>query len=397
MFRSSPPAAGSRWWHGGWWRDAAGVWLVTRILFVLLTYFVVTLVQGGNTFAAPHPSMLHRLLPAWQRWDTEWYIDIARRGYAWHKAVGTYPTAFFPLYPVVLRIVATLSRHSYLASALLVSNVSFLLALLYLWKLARWEFEQRVAHRTTLYIAVFPTALFFFAGYSESLFLLLTVASFYHLRRRDWWLAGLLGGLAAATRVTGVILVAPFLYEYARDRNFSLRAINPGALGLPLIVSGLAAFMVYLQVTVGDALAFSHHQAAWQKILTLWLPGALLESARQILVVQPQASFFQAQNVLDLGAAVGFLAILGFSARRLPLAYTLYQVAFWLLALSSPALAGGYPVPLVSLSRYVLSLFPAFLYLGLLGQRQRFHEVYLVLSTALLAVLTVQFLTGWFV
>jgi len=382
-------------------REPLLVFALTRVLFLLLTYFGVILFN--SVLHGPHPSYLHRLLTAWNNplshggWDTQWYLDIARRGYNWKRAAGTSPTAFFPLYPLLIRAVVIATHRSYLVAALVISNLSFLAALVYLWRLAAWEAGRAVAIRTILYVAVFPTALFFFAGYTESLFLLLTVASFYHLRRREWLLAGLFGALASATRVTGVLLLIPLAYEYGRSHNFSWRRVDWGVLGLVLVPFGLFAFMAYLSWTVGDALAFSHNQAAWQKISTPWLWAGFLETVRQIVVVQPPASFFQAHNLIDGTLGGLFLVWTFFAARRLPASYTLYSVAFWLITLSEPAMAGGYPVPLISLSRYILALFPIFLYMGMLGRHRAFHDTYLVLAGGMLALLTVQFIQGGWV
>ncbi|MGI8968804.1 MAG: mannosyltransferase family protein [Chloroflexota bacterium] len=377
-------------------REPLAVWLLTRLLFVVLTYFGVILF--GSVLHGPHPSFTHQLLPAWgTRWDTVWYIQIAQRGYNWHRPAGTSPTAFFPLYPLVIRVLVTLTHRSYALSALLIANVTFLGALLYLWRLTSWEWGREVAGRAVLYIAIFPTALFFFAGYTESLFLFFTVASFYHLRREDWLLAGVFGGLAAATRVTGILLVLPLLYEYLRSRNFSPRRLDVGLLTILLVPAGLAAFMVYLQANVGDALAFTHSQVGWQKLFTGRLWAGTLESLRQIFVVQPRASFLQAHNVFNLVLGIFCLGCSILAARRLPLAYGLYLGVFWLVTLASPALATGYPVPLVSLSRYVVILFPVFMYLGAGGRNRTIHDTYLVLSVGLLALFTVQFITGGWV
>jgi hypothetical protein len=366
---------------------------------LVLTYMGVILFS--NALHDPqHPSYLHSLLPAWANakshgWDTQWYTDIARRGYAWHKAAGTSPAAFFPLYPLLIRVGVVLSHRSYLGVALAISNLAFLGALQVLWRLARWEFDADVAWRTVLYIAVFPTALFFFAGYTESLFLLLTVASFYSMRRHYWLLAGCMGALASATRVTGILLMVPFVYEYARDANFSPRRMARfGALGLPLIPVGLLAFMLYLRRTVGDALAFAHYQAAWQKVFTWKLWEGAWQSLREILRVQPPASFFEVHNVINLVALILFLGSTILAARFLPASYVLYLTAFWLVTLTSPAIAGGYPVPLISMSRYVVTLFPVFMVWAVIGARRALHDSYLVLAPALLAVFTVQFLIG---
>jgi len=375
---------------------SAGVWLLSRALFAVLTYLGVVLFNDSLHASHPfgRPSFTHQFLAAWNRWDVQWYVDIAQRGYGWKKAAGTSPTAFFPLYPALVHVVGTLTQRSYLTAAMLVSNVAFFLALWYLWRLARWEIGRAVAGRTVLYVTVFPTALFFFAGYTESLFLWLTVASFYHLRRQDWLLAGAFGALASATRVSGVLLVLPLAYEYLRGRNFDLRRLDRGALGVVLVPTGLAAFMAYLALSVGDAMAFTQSQAAWQKIFTPWIWSGFLESLRQILEVQPAASFFEVHNVINVTIGGLFLVLSFVAARRLGASYGLYLAAFWLVTLVSPAMANGYPVPLISLSRYVLALFPVFICLGIVGRRGEFHNAYMVLSTGILALFTIQFLTG---
>jgi hypothetical protein len=380
------------------WAVPGAVWLGTRLLFVALTYFGVIFFRSG--LHTEHPSFLHALLPAWQNpysrggWDTQWYINIAARGYDWLGPNGTRPTAFFPLYPLLIHAGVAVSHKSALLVGMMISNLAFLAALAYLWRLTAWETNGALASRTVLYLAVFPTALFFFAGYTESLFLLLTVASFFHMRRKQWLLAGVFACLASATRVTGVLLVLPFLYEYARYYNFDpRRMLRPGLIGLGLAPCGLLAFMWYLKIEVGDALAFSHGQAAWQKVFTLELWQGFYQTLKQ-LYGQPPASFYEAHNLIEGAAAVGFLVATVFAARRLPAAYTLYLAAFWLVTLSSPAIARGYPVPFISMSRYVLSLFPIFMYFAWLGRRQWFHDAYLVGCVALLSLFTVQFVQG---
>jgi hypothetical protein len=156
--------------------------------------------------------------------------------------------------------------------------------------------------------------------------------------------------------------------------------------------------MIYLQATIGDALAFTSSQQAWQKVFTPWPWSGFFESFRQILFVQPRASFFEAHNVINVGLGGLFLVWSTLAARKFPVSYGLYLAAFWIATLLSPAMAHGYPVPLISLSRYILSLFPVFIYMGVLGGRERFHSTYLTLSTAVLALFVVQFLVnGWII
>ena len=127
------------------------------------------------------------------------YLDIARRGY-----YGT-DMAFFPLYPATIHVVGSWIGNQ-LVAGLLISNAALFFGLLFFYKLVEHQYTRAVAHRAIFYVSIFPTALFFSAVYSESLFFALTVASFYYIREHKWLAAGILGGLAALTRVEGCLL-----------------------------------------------------------------------------------------------------------------------------------------------------------------------------------------------
>ena len=201
----------------------------------------------------------HVLLAVWGRWDAVHYLDIATQGYR-----GT-DMAFFPLYPLLIRIFGALAGN-HLIAGLLISNASFFFGLLYLYKLLEHEYDRAVARRAIFYVSIFPTAVFFAAVYTESLFFMLTVASFYYMRERMWWVAGALGFFAALTRVEGVLLPVPFVIEWAAAYQSGAtsdgRSICSPALLIPL---GLATYMAYLWVLRADPLYFSHVQIHWNR------------------------------------------------------------------------------------------------------------------------------------
>src|SRR2546426_1813240 len=188
-------------------RDIIWLFIATRLLLVMLTYFGYILLTvpkdslvGVNTLA---------FFTSWNRWDAANYVRIAQFGYQ-----RFYDTASFPLFPLLISATAhLLGSWSYLLAGTLLSNAALLGSLFVIYQLAVESQGEQVAGRTLLYLCIFPTAFFFFAAYNESLFLLLTTGAFLALRHRRWWLAGLLGFLAALTRSAGVLLVVPYLYE----------------------------------------------------------------------------------------------------------------------------------------------------------------------------------------
>ena len=120
-------------------------------------------------------------------------------------------------------------------------------------------------------MSIFPTAIFFSAVYSESLFLFLTVASFYYVRERRWLMAGVFGFFAALTRSEGVLLAVPMFIEWVIAAHEGGReffrywvddVVKP-LIGMALVPLGLAAYMAYWWVINGDPLRFSHVQSHW--------------------------------------------------------------------------------------------------------------------------------------
>lgn len=381
------------------------IFIITRALFVSLTYFGVVL------FTIPNYSRqslsFTTLVNAWSHWDVNWYNNIAIKGY-----FNPASAAFFPLFPLLERGVSLILHRNVLYAGMLISNLAFLGTLVLLYRFVEMEFDSDTARRTTLYLAVFPTALFFFAAYNESLFLFFVLLSFYSMRHGYWWLAGISGCLAALTRSLGMLLLVIFLYEFigqqwprlqlawqARQHWRILKLLSglPAVLLIPL---GFGLYAYYLNLRFHDPLALFHAQAHWRVGLTVpWY--ALFTAIRSILTLPP-FTFVTAHNLIDTTALLLFLTllILGFVG---PERFAMNQwsiLVFGLLALSYPLFFPGIPDatgliydPLISVQRFVLEIFPAFIVLARFGRHRWFHEGYLLLALPLLAFFVLQFLT----
>ena len=392
-----------------WWKSFLAtlpVFLITRVIFLLLTYFGVVLFTLPNY---SHRSLsLTTLLQAWYRWDASWYASIAARGYK-----STEAAAFFPLFPWLERIVSlALDKNVYLAG-ILIANVAFWGTLIVLHRFVETEFDSKTADRTALYLAIFPTAVFFFAGYNESLFLFFALLSYYAMRRGSWWFAGLFGALAALTRSLGLALLLIFLYEFVRQELPQLQSawrdhqrwkILKRLAGLPaalLIPLGLGIYIYYLNQRFHDPLALSHAQIYWRIGPTVpWY--ALVAAIKSIMTISP-FTFPYTHNIIDVGALLIFatLLMLGFIGPERFARSQWSMLVFGLITLLFPLFYPGVPDAtgmfydvLPSTQRFVLEIFPAFILLARFGRRQWFHQGYLLLATPLLAFFVLQFLTG---
>jgi hypothetical protein len=391
-----------------WWKATLAIlptFLITRFIFLLLSYF------GGILFFvknyAPIVIPFHTILYHWYYWDAKRFATIATSGY---------PTpdyaAFFPLYPALVHVFTVLTHRDVLESSMFISNLAFLGMLIVLYRFVTVEFDKETAQRTALYISIFPTALFFFAGYNESLFLFFTLLCFYTIRRGSWWLAGLFGLLAALTRSSGIFLALIFVCEYLRQqwpllreiwqsKQFS-RAVRPLA-HLPamlLIPLGLGIYSYGLYRRFGNPFEFIKAQSYWRAGLTFPLYAPLL-TLKKILTL-PLFTFVTPHNIIDFSAAVLFTALLVLCfvgperIKRSQWTFPLFGLLILITTMLYPNLpsVGGMYDPLASTQRLVLEAFVGFIILARYGRRPWFNQLYLLISLPLLAFLTLQFMTG---
>jgi Gpi18-like mannosyltransferase len=368
------------------------VYIATHIAFLVLTYLATLFIVGNFS---PQSLGVATLPHSWYRWDSGHFTHIATYGYdaAWR-------TAFFPLFSLLESIPMLFMHHPHpLLAGLIVANLADLGTLIVLYRLVQQDFDQEQAYRTILYLSVFPTAFFLVAAYNESLFLCLTLLSFYHMRQRQWWLAGLFGFLASLTRSAGVILFVPFCYEYLRQHDFKLKALRLDSISGLCIPAGLALFAFYCYIRFHDFLAFSHAQSVWKR--ELQFPWEGLNNAWTVISQGHTLSFDSIHNVIDASAMVVMLLLVAFCFvgpwrfSRSQWSYAIYAASLYLFLLLFPS-AGTFP--LQSLSRLVLEVFPAFLILAAMGKSRQFNLYYLTLSVALLSFMLLQFLTGrWIV
>lgn len=314
------------------------------------------------------------------RWDAMWFLRIVEDGYDPDRA------AFFPLFPALVKSVGFFVGSDLLAG-ILVSLASLFGALVLLWRLVARDFGPRVAGLTVLLVAVFPGAMWFSSVYSESLYLVLSVGALWFARERSWWLAGLLGALAAATRSAGIVLVVPLaiLWWQAGGRPRDL-------VGVALVPLGLVAFCLYCAAEgLGFGAPFSA-QDAWNRsfggpLAAVWEGASeLWTSAGSILAGDERPTFPFDPGWVNVGLFACLLVVLvgvALAIRRVPFAY-------WAYAVCALAIPLSYPVdgqPLMSLPRFVAVLWPLHLAVALVVvERPRARAVILGAMTVLLGV-----------
>ena len=382
--------------------DIIWLFITTRVLLVLAT-FIGFILFPVPPHAYPVTGVnITALLTSWNHWDADKFTRIAQYGYQ-----IIYNTAFFPLFPLLIRCIAFLfGNNGYIAIGMVLSNLALLGALFVLYQIAADALGDQVGRRTLLYLCIFPTAFFLFTTYNESLFLFLTTSSFLAMRRQKWWLAGILGLFAALTRSAGLFLIFPYLFELWISREsittndqsvtYRLMRLLPRALPVVLIPLGTLIYCFYCWKLFQNPLAFAAVQSHWDRHIT-WPWVGLWMALVELFWIQPFGSFNEVHLLLDLTATIGFivLAILGW--RRLRMSYNIWICLLLFYMLISPSI--GQPDILGSNQRFVLEMFPAFITLAALGVKYpRFHLGLLISFPFLQATLAMLFvLNRWMV
>jgi len=370
------------------------IFLLWRSLLIIATLLSVKFIplQYHDRFLGGGP-INYQILPqlfSWANFDGEHYLSIAIFGYK------SLEQAFFPIFPFLISFFAKLLSPDFLSLlinstiiGILISNIAFLFSLIFLWELIRIDFPKRIALLTIITLILFPTSFYFGALYNESLFLLLSIISFLSARKGKWFIAGVAGMIASATRVFGFLLLPALIIEAYQQK------ISPSkVLWILLIPLGLGVYMWYLYLTVGDPLAFYHFQKLvgeqHQQGIIL-LPQVYFRYFKMILSVDKFSSLYQTIWLeLIVGLLFFILPFYGYF-KKIRLSYLFYALAGFLL----PSIQGSFS----SLPRYVIVFFPAFLSLALLINNlpKFFRLTYLLISTLFLIVETALFLRGYWV
>jgi hypothetical protein len=230
------------------------------------------------------------------------------------------------------------------------------------------------------------------------------------MRRGHWYRAAVCVALATLLRPTGVILVAPLLYEFIRfiiwrislhsDRSPAFdRALAPRAAAVfAASPVGLGLFSAYCWESRGDPLAWLHIQTTYWNHSTHPIWQGIRNVAAHFLSYPIFSREQGRELVVDLLPLL-FVCVLTITlARRQPLAFTLYLLGLLYMVVASPIVVGDPSLQYAifdSAGRHMLPALPIYVALGRWARQfPRPFAVVLVVAIALQATLAVYFLFG---
>lgn len=361
-----------------------------RIASVAVAFLANVTFEPAITRGFSMPFDNVKFMEIFAAWDSGWYWDIASRGY-YFRADGPSSIAFFPLYPMLIRLAAAPfggGAGATWIAGIVVAFLAYVSALVAVHRLAlRLLGSREAARRTIVYIVVFPWSIFFTRVYSESVFLLTSVLAVTGAYDRRWWRAGAWGALATLTRPNGILIALPLALLAIMDKP-GMRSLASRTIALALIPLAFAGFCAYAYTLSGDPLGWMSAQTHWGYSLG-HRPWQQVQRVIGTLVEQGAYDYFFGSalapiELLQAGTALIFVMLVPMIFRRLGAPVGVYVLVSLLVPLSSNTLEG--------LGRYASVLFPAFMVVGSMTT-PRAHEALVMVSLAFRTLLLSFFVT----
>jgi hypothetical protein len=368
----------------GAWLEALKLVAFTRVLFLVVAYLATSFL------ASTEGSSEVGVIEMWTRWDARHFLEVAEYGYTDPRS-DPHATAFFPLFPLLIRLLTATGMTAGLAGMLISAGAS-VVAVTYLYRLAENELGADAGRRASLYLLFFPTAVFLVAPYSEALFLAGAIPAFYYARQRRWLAAGAFAALAMGARMAGAFLLAGLALEWWRQKELNRSAVLRGFLAACLALAPLVAYSAYLWQVNDDPLYFlTDQRLGWgrdfsspiEALQTTW-NGSSVDAGEGALT-----NFVIGWRVEIVAVAVGLLFV-GVALFKKEWGYAGFMGTFLLALVTSSVY--------LSVPRMLLSMFPIVLFLAEWTRRnQRLHESVLLAFSTIAVLGVVAFTRGaWF-
>lgn len=356
------------------------IWKVLLFLIAVASFEIIPLYSRHLLGGGIDYYLTQLYIFPWANFDGEHFIALAQFGYQ------EYTQAFFPLYPIIMSVVMYYHGETIpnlAKTGLVMTTISFVSALIFFYKLLKLDYSSKFSLGVIFLLIIFPTSFYFNAVYSESLFLLLILGSFYFFRTQKFFWAFVFGFFSCLTRVFGILIFISFLIDI-----FVYKISIKKSFWVFLIPLGLLSYMVYLYLTVGDPLAFYNLQlivGEQHQRGIVFYPQILFRYLK--ILTTADLSPLLTTIMLELAVGIIFFAlpVIGYF-KKIRLSYLFFAFFGFLL----PTIQGSFS----SLPRYVLVLFPSFIILALMVKPL---PIFLKISLAVLSFVILMIETAFFI
>lgn len=198
--------------------------LLWKCVYLAILFLVISRWGDDSKFGRPIVRWPHegepRLESHFAAWDVAHYLLLASEGYS----EGERSCAFYPLWPLVIHWINSLLKVNPVWLSVALANLLSALAFGIFYLVSEDVAGERVARCALWLLILYPGALFYQFGYTESLFLLLLLCLVASMRSRNLPFALAAAVLLPMTRAIGVFVLLPILgFLWAEVRGSRIR------------------------------------------------------------------------------------------------------------------------------------------------------------------------------
>jgi Gpi18-like mannosyltransferase len=291
----------------------------------------------------PQIGVLGAIEPQWlyifSAWDTSWYITLAKS--------YTFARTFFPGYPFLIRFLDYFMNNYWLSAFIISISLGFI-SLPIFQAIAEEYMEKSEAFCGTIIMSFFPYVFVFTTvSYSESLFLLAVLATWYFYLKNRILFASVCSIVATLTKLYGILIILPILADLLLHRKWKKATI---ALASPILI--LAIIIPLFPQKLLERIVLEMNAATWttstEYFGTFWFKDYLTS----IFTAAHPTVFFNFYQAFALAfiALVGYLVI---NSTRMDWRLGFYSIVMFVVIILFGFVNG--------LPRYLSFIFPMWL------------------------------------
>ena len=372
------------------------VFSIWRLLGFIISFFAPQFIPylGHFSYQKDLASInLPQFIKSFANFDGLFYLRIAEKGYS------QFEHAFFPLYSILIKTLSPVFGRNDLILGLFISNLALLFALLVFKKYIDDLFkDKKLTYWVITFLLIFPTSFFFGSLYTESLFLLFTILTFYFLEKKKFVSASFFSILSSLTRFIGVFLFIPILIYVLNENSKTISKKIKAFLYIVSPIIGLGIYSTYLFFTTGNFLEFFTSQEAFSSGRTtkiILFPQVIYRYIKIFITANLNLQYFVASMeffVFILFFTVICLQLYLIIKKRVRNTALLSLTAFSLINLLVPTFTGTF----LSIPRFALMSLSFFIFIALI--KNTFAKILIAIFFLLLHItLLALFIQGYFV
>lgn len=343
------------------------IWLRLILFFVgfnLLTRFpqlpITTRQMELTEYIPTEPAKnWYSIIQPLHRFDALWYESIAIENFK----NTPLSTSFFPLYPWTVRLFSTILLLTFPQTAFIINTLLTVLIFYLLYYLCLLETTSDNALRSVLIYSLFPTSFFLLVPYAEPLLFVFLLLALIFMKRGNFWGTVVTGSLAALVKPYGVAIIIPAAFHFLKDKKFQPKL---KLLFLLLIPVSFFMVMLYQDKITGIVASTVVTQMAWRQRRSLGDVDPLTLLFRNLVVLV--RSYTDLPNLLNLTSLAGILLFFYKKWQSIDITYRIFLITYFFIFCFNT-----YTTQFYSLSRFILVLFPVFIFAG----KQKWHPLYL--------------------